>query len=352
MFYREPLHLDLNGLDTLVKEREETVEAVRVAPDEIEFHLSATDPVIKVGDRETIPSETSLQAFGDLLQIPSAFMKRAQSKVQTRTMDALLTDMLRNTLLKDARVAMTGDYVHGITEWGREEFTPAHLTKVALNVLDPESEVTRLVDTPGFFGFDVRVPESASVGVVENGEAYDPRVESKVGDVTTGGIRLGVNIKQGLAPTVEEYLYRLVCTNGMTTMDAGLKVDARGQTVDEVMAELEQMAEIAFGRVEKTIQHFYDLRNQRVDNVERALRAIARERGIPDRSSVALMDLAAGEDMPDDPTMFDVVNLITNFANSPSINRDGGRIILEGAGGAVVTDHAARCSHCQQKVTH
>jgi bisphosphoglycerate-independent phosphoglycerate mutase (AlkP superfamily) len=117
------------------------------------------------------------------------------------------------------------------------------------------------------------------------------------------------------------------------------------------MAELEQMAELAFSRVERTIEHFYSLRDQRVDNVERALRTIAKEQGIPDRSMVAMMDLAAGEDMPDEPTMFDVVNLITNFANSPQVRNDGGRSILEGAGGSVVSDHAARCGHCQQKVT-
>lgn len=350
MFYRASLDLDLNGLDTLVKEREDTVEAVRVAPHEIEFHLSATDPTIKVGDRETLASETSMKAFGDLLQIPSAFMKRAESKVQAATMDSFLNEMLRNTLLKDARVALHGDYVQDIREWGRESITPAHLTKAALNVLDPASEVTRLVDEPGFFGFDVRVPETSESGVIADGEVYDSREGARVNDVTAGGIRMGLNIKQGLAPTVEEYLFRLACTNGMTMEDAGLKVDARGQTIEEVMLELENMAQIAFGRVEKTIQNFYDLRSQRVDNVERAIRAISREQGIPTRSTMALMDLAAGEDMPDDPTMFDVVNLVTNFANSPSITRDGGRLILEGAGGAVVTDHAARCSHCQQKV--
>ncbi len=54
--------------------------------------------------------------------------------------------------------------------------------------------------------------------------------------------------------------------------------------------------------------------------------------------------------MPDDPSMFDVVNLVTNFANSPAVRNDGGRLLLERAGGSVVTDHATRCGHCQQKV--
>lgn len=350
MFIRPDLGTTLADLDTIVKERDDAIEPIRVMPREIEFHLSSTDPTIKIGDRETHATETSIAAFADLLQIPTAFMKRAQQKVQGEHLDPFLNDLLANTLLKDARVQISGNHVHSIGEWGKEGINPAHLTRAALNALPAGCEVTRLVDETNFFGFDVRVPEDHDRGVVESGTTVDG-AGTAVGDITAGGVRFGVNLKQGLAPTVEEYLFRLVCTNGMTVQDSGLKVDARGQTIDEVMAEIEQMAQVAFGRVEGSINAFYDLREQRVNNVERAIRQIARERGIPTRSTMALMDLAVGADMPDDPTMFDVVNLVTNFANSPAVNRDGGRLILEGAGGAVISDHAARCNHCQQKVS-
>lgn len=349
MFLREELGTDINGLSTLLKEREAGTDEVRAHPHEIEFHLNSADPTIKVLDKEYPATDTALQSFGDLLQIPSAFMKRTKDKVKGETLDALMTDLLANTLLKDARVVTRGEFIQDIEEWGRKALQPVQLVDAVGNALGTDARVTRLIDTPGSFGFDVRVPENSDKGVFGSGtaRASDGR---EVDDITAGGVRVGLNIKQGLAPSIEEYLYRLVCTNGMTVADTGLKVDARGQTVDEVLRDVEEMAQIAFGRAERSIEHFYDLKTQRVENVERSLGAIAREQGLPDRSLVALMRLAAGEDLPDEPTMFDVVNLVTNFANSPQVRNDGGRLLLEGAGGAVVSDHATRCGHCQQKV--
>lgn len=350
MFARESLNLTLGKAATLLEERDGGTEKVRVAPKDIEFHLSSTDPSISIGKKEVPGNEGNLQAFGDLLQVPSSFLKRARGKVEGETMDALMTDLLRNTLLKDAQVALKGDYVQNIAEWGRTPIEPRQVLDAAVNVLGEKAQVHRWVDSGSFFGFDVHVDPKAKKGTGGDGTKTTDVFGKQVNDITAGGVRFGLNLKQGLAPSVEEVLFRLACTNGMTIPSVGLKIDARGQTVDEVLAEMESMAQVAFGRVEASIEAFYEMKNQKVDNVERTLRRIARERSIPDRSMVALMDLAVGEDMPDEASMFDVVNLVTNFANSPAVNRDGGRLILEGAGGAAVADHAARCDHCQQKV--
>lgn len=352
MFARESLDTSLGDLGTMLKDRTDDVDEVRVAPGKIKFHLSAADPAIKV-DRKTYPAtDHALEQVAALVQMPVAFLKRSRERVDGEVFDNFLDSLLVNTVTKDTSVKIRkGGFIESVDEWGKVSIEPLQVTRAVTNVLGEDSHIERLIDTPAFFGFDVRVPESRKTGTYQDGEALDVRGR-KIGDVTSGGVRVGLNLKQGLAPTVEEYLYRLACTNGMTIEDSALKVDARGQTVDEVIAEIEHLAEIAFSRAEQSMKHFYALKNQPVDNVERSLRAIARERGIPDRSMVALMDLAAGEDMPDNPSMFDVVNLVTNFANSPSITRDGGRLILEGAGGSVVADNAARCGHCQQKVVH
>jgi hypothetical protein len=351
MFARENLDLTLGKASTLLKEREDGTEKVRVKPDDIEFHLSSTTPTIVIGEKEVPGVEGNLNAFGDLLQVPTAFLKRAKDKVQGETLDALMTDLLRNTLLKDAQVALKGDYVQGVTEWGKTPIETGQVLQAATKVLGEDAQVHRWIDSPSAFGFDVHVdPDKAKKGFGGDGTKTTDVFGTEVNDITAGGVRFGLNLKQGLAPDVSEILYRLACTNGMTVPSIGLKIDARGQTVDEVLAEVESMAQVAFSRVERSIEAFYEMKNQKVDNVERTLRRIARERSIPDRSMVALMDLAVTDDMPEEPSMFDVVNLVTNFANSPSVNRDGGRLILEGAGGAAVADHAARCDHCQQKV--
>lgn len=349
MFVRKDLNMTLGGAAALLAERDEATAPQRIAAGDVRVVLDDPNPTFVLGD-DTVPvTESGLQALGDLLQIPSAFLKRTQHTVQEGTMERFLNEMLGNTLTKDARVVTSPSGLVSIDEWGRDPVKPADLVRVATNVLGDDAPLARWVDTPQFFGFDVYAPEGFAHGYGGEGvTAYADGNERD--DITAGGLRFGVNLKQGLAPFTQEWLYRLACTNGYEIERSGLKVDARGQTVEEVLEELEQMAQVAFGRVEEDIRHFYDLRTQRVENPERAIRTIARERGIPDRSTMALLDLAAGEDLPDDASMFDIVNLITNFANNPAVKNDGGRLILEGAGGATISDHAARCGHCQQKV--
>lgn len=344
MFLRESLDTTVGALEEMLRDRDENSDAVRVSPDDVTFHLDAADPVLVLGEAEVPVTEHGLVALGEFLSIPAAFTKRLHKGVSGTTQNLLFSDLFTANVKKDLRVTHTDSGLTTITDWGREPIKPAALVHVASKVLGTDdAPIVRLVDETHEFGFDVVVPENYSRG---NGG------DRQVGDITSGGLRFGVNLKQNLAPWVQPYMHRLICTNGMETTQQGLKVDARGQTIDEVMAEIESMAQIAFGGIERDIAHFYEMRETRVDNPERAIRAMARERGIPDRSAVAIMDLAAGEDLPDDPTMFDVVNLVTNFANSPQVRNDGGRLLLERAGGAVVTDHAARCGHCHQRVEH
>jgi len=348
MFYRQDIQTTLPELRDLLAQRETVGEYLRVEPENIQFHFEATDPVIAFGETEIPASKEATQVMGDLLQVPSAFLNRAAESVSGTTLNALMTDLLRNNIRKDLAVKVgTGDvpYLSEVLEWGDQEraIKPVDVVDKIIPVFEGvDAKIARLVDERHFFGFDVYCPFE--------GEQFGVGGDFEVDDLTAAGVRTEINLKQGLAPQVQPFSYRRVCTNGMETPMAGLKIDGRGNTVEEVLAELESMARLAFARAESDIQHFYELRDQPVDNPERAIRAIARERGIPDRSTIAIIDLASGEDLPDEPTMFDVVNLITNFANSPQIRNDGGRLLLERAGGGVVTDHAARCSHCQQKV--
>lgn len=346
MFYRQDLATTVTDLRDTLASRAEGGEYVRVAPDEIEFHLDATDPTITVKDFEVRADETSLDVLGSFLSVPSAFMKRMVANTSGTTQNLLLGEILRNSVRKDMAVNVNQSHTGliEIDEWGGHVgIKPYQVLDAILPAFSGHTPmVARLIDEPHQFAFDAYSPFDA--------ENFGIGGDFAEGDLTAAGVRIDVNLKQGLAPSVQPYTYRRFCTNGMETPMAGVKIDARGQSVEEVLAELESMAQLAFAQAEKDVEHFYELRNQPVDNPERAITAIARERGIPNRSTMAILQLAAGEDLPDDPSMFDVVNLITNYANAPAVNRDGGRLILERAGGAVVSDHASRCGHCQQKV--
>lgn len=344
MFYRPDTGLTVADLKTRLRERHGNSDTRVIGKDRVNFDFTRQDfPVFRVDNQEVPVTDKGLEAFGSYLSIPSAFLKRLTKSVDLDLQERLLNDLFDRTAGDQVKIETDPQRgVQMVAEPGKFTVQPHRLAEIAARVTTDEATVARLVDESGEFSFDVYVPENFDRGV--GGDLA-------VGDVTAGGIRFGANLKQGLAPWVEEYMFRLRCTNGMGVVDSGLKVDARGQTVDEVLAEVEQMARVAFGRVEQSIQHFYDMRSQRVTNPERAIRTLAVERGLPDRSTMALIDLARGEDLPDEPSMFDVVNLVTNYANSPAVRNDGGRLLLERAGGAAVADSASRCGHCNQKVT-
>lgn len=359
MFLREDTGLNL----TTLRERVDTGEAksVRVKPDAVKFHLDADEPVIEFG-RKTVPAtDDNLAVVGDLLQVPTAFLKRMAKNTTSGTLNTVMGEMFANVVTDDVGVESVNNTLIEIAPWASKSKGIRPVAVVdsiakALSDAPVPPKIARLVNTRGEFAFDAYA-DAASVKKSTWGIGGDPETilddgtRRQVGDITSAGVRVGVNLKQGLAPYVQPYSHRLWCTNGCSSLHLGTKIDARGQSVEEVLLELEEMAKIAFEQAERDIEHYYDLRNQPVPNPERAIRTIARERNIPTRSTMALIDLAAGEDIPDSPTMFDVLNLVTNFANSPQVRNDGGRTLLEEAAGSVVTDHAARCGHCHQKVT-
>lgn len=360
---RPDLDLTVGTLSTQRAEQRRESTSTDISLDRISINVEGDAPAIRIGDAEVPATDTGLLSLAEHLQIPAPFFKRLGDKVGMDLQARLLTDLMSHGANEAVRVEYTPNGILEVREPGRIRVSPNQIIDVAGRVLGEDAPVQRLVDSSQEFGFDVHIPFNADHGVGGDRDS-DVRApedlytyswvthqaitpDRKIGDLTAAGVRFGLDIKRGLAPTANPWSMRLACLNGMETR-ADIKMDARGLGVDEVMAELEAMAQQAFAAAEANIQHFYDLRNQPVDNPERALTAIARERGIPDRSLRQMLDLAPAEGvLPENPTQFDVVNLITNLANRPSIRNNGGRLLLERAGGSVISDHALRCSHCQ-----
>lgn len=252
----------------------------------------------------------------------------------------ILNEVIRRTPEQVAVYTDDDGVVHDVMKPTKLHFTPHQIVDVALNILPADAKVVDLRHDGKDFSFSARVDQET-----------DDRLwgDAAVGDLTAAGLMFTLPIRERLAPSVATYAYRLVCTNGMTVMDPGFKVDARGQTVDDVLEELERKAQEAFGRVEAQVAAFYDLRNERVENPERTMIRLFEEFDVPTRVRADV--LASAAEIGDDPTMFDVVNLITNHANHPDVAfRPTPRLALQGLGGRVISEHAARCNHCRHRL--
>lgn len=291
---------------------------------------------IRVGAREIQLSADSEQALGGWVDFPAPFMKRLEPDLRYSWLNTLLSRHHG-----DAVVRLTDHGILAVHESNAVSIEPRRIVEVAGRAVAPNADVIDFDVSTAAFALDVAAPQ----GLMDRGD-------KKVGDITRGGVRFFHNLRQNLAPSVQPYMYRLICTNGMEVPASGLKIDARGQSVDEVLAELEVAAQRAFAQVEQDIAHFYELRDQPVENPERQLIRHAREQGLSARLATRLVQtLPAAFDDEGHATMFDVVNHVTNMANDPTIRRRGVRLELERFGGSVVqSTHDERCRVCSSRL--
>lgn len=316
--------------------------AVRIVADESD-DPEATNNVIVLRKENAqdilIPaSRSSLEQLGVWVGLPpkTLFHDRWDADLRQHVLNHLLNT---NPGVAAITYSTDGGDATGITRIlppDKQVVDPRHIVGIASSIMGEDAVVPSFVNTPDLFQF----------------EAFSPTVESgdpAVNDLTRHGLRFGQDIKHNLAPWVQSYLYRLICTNGMEVPDESVKVDARGLSVEEVMDELELQARIAFAANERAIQAHYDLRSTPVPNPERVLLRIDNEHSLG-RPLRHIVEAAAAIE---EPTMFDVVNLITNHANAPGVrNRLNIRRRLETVGGAVVMEHAARCPQCMTALTN
>jgi len=276
-------------------------------------------------------NSTSISHLADMLNVPGKFLSRQDSGLQELILRELIAR--RNEELRVAYVPDQGiSSFHGLNDL---VITNLQVVSTAGKIFPGDAEIVNLYATPDLFTFEVVASD-----VMPEARLGDPQID----DITKAGLRFELESKG--APRVMPFQYRPVCTNGMVTRKDAHALDARGQSVDEVLDELERQAQLAFARVEHEVQAFYDLRNVPVENPERVLARVANEHGLSSLMRVRLIERAAELESP---TMFDVIGLITNAANDPRV-KPAMRHRLQTVGGAVAVDSHSRCGHCSSRL--
>jgi hypothetical protein len=305
-----------------------------------DVRCDADKGVILLAKKETPLTTRTLSLVGEYLDIPAPWMRREDTDV----IATVINMKAERTPTAEFLVRVDEEGIIDVREPNAKTFESRDIVEVAAKVLGDDAPVIDFRSDAMGVGLDVAVKDGAARGI-----GGDP----KVGDLTKAGLRFGRNVRQNLVPWVQPYMYRLACTNGMEVMMSGLKVEGRGNSVDDVLTELEAMAELAFSRVEADIAHFYDMRNEKVAQPERTLLRTAGEAKVSDRIRMQLMEtLPTIIPESGQVTMFDIVNLVTNVANAPHLNNFGSRRVLQRLGGSMVTTHVERCGTCASRLVH
>lgn len=305
---------------------------------QIEVHLDADVPNIRLGSTEVPATKAGVDALAAHYGIPVPFI----NKLHPDERQWLLASRISYQADGDLTIEHDDRGIAEVYKASQVRVRPHKLLDSVLGVLPDESPIVESWLNSDEMRVDVIVPEG-----------FDRFTggDRQVGDITRGGVRIGQDRKNNHAPYVQPYLYRLVCTNGMEVPDLGLRVDARHATAEQIEAMFEAEIRRAVDRLESDIQSFYDLRSTEL-GADRtgALRRAALEQSLPDRLVGRLEDLLPSVE-GENPTMFDAVNLMTNLANDPTLRRGSTTVRqLQQAGGRIVHDHGARCTSCHSRL--
>jgi len=293
---------------------------------------------MSIGTIEVKATQESLEALAQWLEVPCAFLARQDGHLQGQILNYLCQ---RST--DDAIFRVTNNDLLEVRSPRQEVLDPRAMVSLMQKKVDDKADVISFQSDPSVFRLDTVVPDG-----------FDRHVfgDVQVNDITKGGVRIIQNRKMNHAPALSEFYYRLVCTNGMEVCTEGDKIDARGLTNENVMAEMELKVNAILGRLDERMTHFYDMRSVRVPAPEQALFRLTEERGLSRRVAASLAMLVPSiTDEDGTVSEFDLINLVTNYANEATVTRrEGSRLLLERAGGGMVYEHASRCAHCQSKL--
>jgi hypothetical protein len=220
---------------------------------------------------------------------------------------------------------------------------------------------SRVIDSPRIYGQQIVEKLIAGVGEVRNSNFYDlgdyidttlagdkvvMESKAKVGDITEGGIRCRYSELLTRAPSIEPYVERLVCTNGMIISDRLSVFDF--EDMDQFIKQLEGSITKAMQFVDSSIRLQLQKANDTpVERGEQAIRHIFTERRLnPRLLSPAIAALA----LEDDGTAFGVLQAITRAANDmPYAHR---ALLQETGAKEMARLETMHCPTCWSSLSH
>ncbi len=330
-----------------------TVEAVRERLEAIESTLTSYDldmkgarmekGILLADGNELLIDPPARSQFLQALQIPEPFFNR----VPLDAKDYLVNRMIQE---KPEPVPVLVDTIgqNRIVSFLQNQFVPGS------QVLSNFIEATQAMGQD-FGDLDFRInPTGFSLQVL--GDRL--QVEPKKNDISRGGIRLSHNFT-GIQPTtVNNFLYRLACLNGMEVVVAGsgensgsLRLPGNdGAPLGDWFQTFRQRAQQQWSFVMDRLNHYATLYQMRIDNPIQYLDAFAKKHRIGKEAYNAIIT-AFNTDPENMDNMAGIVNAMTNVATHGQDLALTTRERLNSlAVDRLMEDHAS-CPWCKSQIT-
>lgn len=332
------MNLKVGELEETLAKRQETSKTTKLG--NLKVTEDATEITYTDGLSESWAlrlDETANHALAKYLKIPTAYYDRLGADGRAW---ALRYEFERN---KDADTTfeLLNDDVVAVHTPSQVMMPLTKVTKVIEKVFSPEDTVRRMVTNESRFHVDVTSANHQLVVPVAG-----------VGDITEAGVRFLAYPFSALQPSVGIYTERLVCMNGQTTDERLGKISLKGRTVDEVLLEMEEAAQLVLGNLDDYLERINSTRQVFAPGSPQAFAAqLAREAGVKREVLDKVLDIInqLGESQP--VSVWDVQNAFTSVANEVSSYKLMTK--LQTLGGALSFDTekmVERCGTCERRL--
>lgn len=180
--------------------------------------------------------------------------------------------------------------------------------------------------------------------------------ESIDGSNLFGGIKVVYSDAWDVHPSIDSYIWRELCSNGMINEVESKKFRIAGASHDNVIRQIGNFSNIAIEKIPELFNNFNLLLEEEVQDYLKMLRRIVLEYKLPNKVFNRLVFWAASPDFlytirdQKIKNMHDVVNLIT-FVGSHDVElTDDIRERLLQIGGNLTLNHSERCGSCGSTV--
>lgn len=291
---------------------------------------------LRVGDLALSLDEDGLNVLGKHLGIPKGYL----GKLSPDLVDQNVRYFLNKESESFALFEVDGNDLAGVYDASKEILPRGRVAEVIQSVLDPDATLNALDLSQGRFVVDV-----TTTGIV---------TQPRVGDFTYGGLRFATHIAptgaKATHPRVSCYMNRLVCLNGMTHEEEFGEISIKGNTVDDVISEMEEVARhLLENQVPALVERFGGLAERPVSNAEQFVHRLVRQFGIKAAVETAILERLP--ELGDETTIYDVLNLVSGFQHEEGVQRAVALRLQHLAGEtAWGADDDHRCPTCQTRL--
>ena len=261
------------------------------------------------GGEEFALDEQAERSLAQYLGVSKAYLAKCPPDLKATN----LNYWLRRRENAAAIIEATGDHWVTIHKPGLLILPLSQVADIVTTTMDPDYEIVQLIRNDTRFHIDIITPHH--VEIEPDNRIEDRRPGShQIGDITHGGVRILANPTEVEAPQVLTYLHRLWCTNGSTSPEAEGTIKLKGNTVDDILTEMEGACRRVMGELDSKLADYAALaRTFPPGSPTRFAYQLGREYGLTQK----LMDrvIERVNVLPEDATLYDIQQIFTELAN-------------------------------------